>query len=85
MTNVTQADRVLEAFQSGEELTAKQISARFNVASPSKVVSTLRLEGYPIYLNKHTDTKGRVTQKYRLGTASRRVIAAGYKALGAMA
>ena len=41
----------------------------------------LRFSGYPIYLNSHKDTKGRVTQKYRLGTASRKVIAAGYKAL----
>jgi hypothetical protein len=80
-TYKTQAQRVLEALKTGQELTAKQISARFKVASPSKVVSTLRFSGYPIYLNEHKDTKGRVTNKYRLGTASRKIIAAGYKAL----
>ena len=31
------------------------------------------------------DTKGRVTQKYRLGKASRKIVAAGYAALGAEA
>ena len=77
----TQAQRVLEALKTGEELTAKQISARYKVASPAKVVSTLRFAGYPIYLNQHTDTKGRVKSKYRLGAPSRKVIAAGYKAL----
>jgi hypothetical protein len=41
------------------------------------------MEGYPIYLNQHTDSKGRVTQKYRFGTPSRKLIAAGYKALAA--
>lgn len=67
----------------GEELTAKQISARYGVANPHNTVYTLRMEGYPIYLNQRTDSSGRVTQKYRLGSPSRKVIAAGYKALAA--
>ncbi len=80
----TATDRVYEALVlKGEELTAKQISARYNVANPYNTVYTLRMEGYPIYLNQHTDSKGRVTQKYRFGTPSRKLIAAGYKALAA--
>jgi len=67
----------------GEELTAKQISARYNVANPYGVVYSLRMEGYPIYRNKHTNSKGAVTNKYRFGTPSRQVIAAGYKAIAA--
>ena len=78
-------NRVLEALQSGESMTGKQITARFGVRNPRATIHALRLEGFPIYLNKHTDTKGRVTQKYRLGKASRAVVAAGYKALGKMA
>ena len=78
---MTQTQRVLNALQAGEQLTAKQIAARFNIASPRKVVSLIRHEGYPVYLNKHTDTKGRVTHKYRIGKASRKLIAAGYRAL----
>lgn len=81
MTNATQVDRVRTALLSGQELTAKQIAARFNVGSPSKVVSLIRYEGYPVYLNKRVDTKGRVTHKYRIGSPSRELIAAGYKAL----
>jgi Mn-dependent DtxR family transcriptional regulator len=75
-TSATQ--RVLEAFKSGEELTSKQIASRFNVANPTATVSTLRMQGYPIYLNKSGKTS-----RYRLGSASRKVIAAGYKALAA--
>jgi hypothetical protein len=67
----------------GEKLTAKQISARYNIANPHDAVYQLRMEGYSIYCNKHTDTKGRVTNKYSFGTPSRKVIAAGYKALAA--
>ena len=80
----TATNRVYEALVlKGEELTAKQISARYNVANPYDTIYTLRMEGYPIYLNQHTDSKGRVTQKYRFGTPSRKLIAAGYKALAA--
>jgi hypothetical protein len=80
-STLTQTKRVLAALQSGEELTAKQIAARFRIASPTKVVSNIRYEGHAVYLNKHTDTKGRVTHKYRIGKPSRKLIAAGYRAL----
>lgn len=80
---MSNTQRIFEALANGEQLTSKQISARFGVANPRSAIHTLRTEGYPIYLNKHKDSKGRVTHKYRLGTPTRRVIAAGYKALSA--
>lgn len=80
----TKVDRVFEALVvNGEQLTAKQIAARYNVANPHDAIYQLRMEGYPIYLNRHVDSKGRVTQKYRFGTPSRALIAAGYKAMAA--
>ena len=78
---LTKQARVLEALQSGEQLTAKQIKARFGVANPTATISDIRLSGFAIYANQHTDTKGRVSTKYRLGTPSRAVIAAGFRAL----
>lgn len=84
MKEVTQKQKLRMAFFAGRELTAKQIRAQFGIKSPSKVVSNLRMEdGLSIYSNRHVDTKGRETNKYRLGTPSRRVIAAGYRALAA--
>lgn len=83
-TNVSKVDRVYKALVlEGQELTAKQIAARYNVANPHDAVYQLRMEGYSIYCNKHTDSNGRVTNKYRFGTPSRQVIAAGYKAIAA--
>ena len=79
--NVTKQARVLEALQSGEQLTAKQISARFGVANPTATISSLRFAGYAVYANERTDTKGRVTTKYRLGKPSRAIVAAGYRAM----
>ena len=79
---MNQKDKLRKAFFDGRSLTAKQISAQFGIASPGKVVSMLRMEdGLPIYNDRHVDTKGRVTHKYHLGTPSRKVIAAGYRAL----
>ncbi len=70
------------ALQKGEQLTAKQITARFGIANPTATISDMRIRGgFAVYANKHTDTKGRISTKYRLGNPSRAVVAAGYRAL----
>jgi hypothetical protein len=73
--------KLLNAFQRGEELTSKQIEARFDVSSGRSLVHSLREQGFPIYLNKRVNVKGQITNKYRLGTPTRSVIAAGFKAM----
>ena len=78
---LTKQARVLEALQNGEQLTAKQISARFGVKNPTATISDIRFAGYAVYANKHTDTKGRVTTKYRTGKPSRAIVAAGYRSM----
>jgi len=78
---MSKMERVLEVLSTGEELTAKQIEARYGVGNARSTVSALRMKGYPIYANTRTDTKGRQKTKYRLGSPSKAVIAAGYKAL----
>ena len=79
---MTKSERLVEALTKGEKLTAAQIKARFGIANPTATVSDLRLNGgFAIYANQHTDTKGRVSTKYRLGKPSRAVVAAGYRAL----
>ena len=80
-TFVSKEMKVLTARQDGAELTSKQIAARFGAGNPQAVIQSLRFKGYPIYLNTVSDTKGRTRNVYRLGTPSRAVIAAGYKAL----
>ena len=83
-TNLSKVDRVYIALVlQGQELTAKQIASRYKIANPHDAVYQLRMEGHSIYRNRKVDSKGRATNKYRFGTPSRRVIAAGYKALAA--
>jgi len=78
---MSQKSKLAQAFINGAELTSKQIRAQFKIASPTKVVSMLRLEdGMSIYCNKRVDTKGRETHKFRLGSPSTRIVAAGYRA-----
>jgi predicted ArsR family transcriptional regulator len=83
---MTKSERLVEALKKGEQLTAAQIKARFGIANPTATVSDLRLRsGFAVYANEHTDTKGRVSTKYRLGNPSREVVAAGYRALAQQA
>lgn len=79
---MTKQQRLIEALQNGEQLTAKQIAARFGIANPTATVSDLRLRGgFAIYANQRTNSRGDTYTKYRLGRPSRAVVAAGYKAL----
>lgn len=82
--NATKVDKVFEAIVNrGEQLTAAQIKARYNVANPHDAIYQIRHMGYAVYLNKRKDTSGRVTYKYRAGKPSRKLVAAGYRALAA--
>jgi hypothetical protein len=78
---MTKTERVLTALRNGEQMTSKQITARFGVANPRALVDGLRKSGFAIYSNARTNKKGVTRNFYRLGTPSRAVVAAGYRAL----
>jgi transcription initiation factor IIE alpha subunit len=82
---INQKEKVLSVLSEGREVTAKQLSSQFGIGSPTKVISELRRDGHAIYLNRRVDTKGRETQKYRLGTPTRRMVAVAASVLGASA
>lgn len=78
---VTKQAALLEALRRGEELTAGQITHRFGIKNPRATVSDLRFQGFAIYANPRTNARGETYTKYRLGTPTREVVAAGYRAL----
>ena len=83
-TTTTQTAKVANALVNGAELTAKQISARYNIKNVHAVISQLRSEGFSIYLNKRVSSyNGETYMKYALGTPTRSVVAAGNQALRA--
>ena len=80
-TRVTKTAKVIAALESGTELTAKQISARYGVKNARALISSIRMQGYPVYGNQRTNGAGETSTKYRLGTPTRSVVAAGFQAL----
>ena len=64
-----------------EVLTEAQITRRFGIKNPSATVSDIRQRGYAIYANQRVAANGTVVTEYRHGEASRKITAAGYRAL----
>jgi len=65
----------------GESLTASQISKRFSIANPRATISEIRYAGFPVYANTRKAGNGVRVTEYRHGKASRKIVAAGYKAI----
>jgi hypothetical protein len=76
---------LINYLKSGKTVTAKQITARFGLANPHEAVRQLRMKGYAVYANNSTLWNGESTTRYRLGTPSRKMIAAAYAVLGGSA
>ena len=82
MTTTSKTAKVIAALQNGAELTAKQISARYGVKNVRALISSIRMQGYSVYLNKRVSSyDGNTYSKYRFGTPTRAVVAAGNQAL----
>ena len=62
-------------------LTANKMQSVFGVANPSATVNELRNEGHAIYLNTRINSNGEKVSFYRLGTPTKRIVAAGIAAV----
>jgi|688.fasta_scaffold33104_3 hypothetical protein len=83
-TTVTKESRVLAALQADSKgLTAAQMTSRFAVVNPTATITNLRQKGFAIYANRLTNKGGETRTFYRLGTPSRSLVAAGYRARAA--
>ena len=69
--------KFLASLQQGNELTAAQVTSRFGIKNVTATVSAMRSQGFCVYANSSKTG----TTKYRLGTPTRIVIAAGIRAL----
>ena len=75
-TRVTQEQKVLNFLNTGASLSNAVATHKLKVNRLPAKINVLRAAGYPIYTN--TNTQGNAT--YRLGTPSRAMIAAAFKA-----
>lgn len=64
-----------------ETLTPAQMSKRFGIKNPTATVSDIRARGYAIYANQRVAGNGVTVTEYRHGEASRKMVAAAYKAM----
>ena len=85
VSTVSKKDQLISVLLEGEQLTAAQIRARFGIANPTATVSDIRFSGYAVYGNKRSNSKGEVKTFYRIGKPTRKVVAAGYRALAQQA
>jgi len=77
----TKTYKIFSALQKGETLTASQAEKRFGVKNLSAEASRIRQHGFAVYANTRKAGNGVTVTEYVLGKPSRKVVAAGYKAL----
>lgn len=74
-------DKILNFLTSGKTLTVAQARFQYGIKNVGARIHELRSDGHSIYTNHRTLKDGRKIAEYRLGTPSKRVIAAGFAAL----
>ena len=77
----TKTFKLFNALYNGEAVTPAQASKRFGIKNISAEVSRIRSNGYAVYANSRKAGNGVQVTEYVLGRPSRKVVAAGYKAL----
>ena len=77
----TKTFKLFTALQNGERVTASQAAKRFGVKNISAEVSRIRQAGFVVYANSRVAGNNVKVTEYRIGTPSRKLIAAGYKAM----
>ena len=77
----TKTFKLFNAMYNGEKVTASQAEKRFGIKNISAEVSRIRQNGYAVYANKRTAGNHVEVTEYQIGRPSRKLIAAGYKAM----
>lgn len=77
----TKTYKLFNAMYNGEAVTPAQAEKRFGIKNISAEVSRIRQSGYAVYTNSRTAGNGVQVTEYVIGKPSRKLVAAGYKAL----
>jgi hypothetical protein len=73
--------KLFNALYNGEAVTPAQATKRFGIKNISAEVSRIRQSGYAVYANSRVAGNNTKVTEYVLGKPSRKIVAAGYKAL----
>jgi hypothetical protein len=77
----TKTYKLFSALHSGETVTASQAAKRFGIKNISADVSRIRQAGFAVYANQRVAGNGVKVTEYVIGKPSRKLVAAGYKAM----
>ena len=77
----TKTYKLFNALYNGEAVTASQAHKRFGIKNISAEVSRVRQAGFAVYCNTRKAGNGVQVSEYRIGKPSRKLVAAGYKAM----
>jgi hypothetical protein len=76
----TKTYRVFQALQTGQSLTESR-ARKMGVGNLRAEVSRIRNHGFCVYANSRKAGNGVTVTEYQLGRPSRRLVAAGYRAI----
>ena len=77
----TKTFKLFNALRNGEAISASQAHKRFGIKNISAEVSRVRQAGFAVYCNTRKAGNGVQVSEYVLGKPSRKIVAAGYKAM----
>jgi hypothetical protein len=77
----TKTYRLFTALQAGEAVSPAAAEKRFGIKNMSAEVSRIRQSGFAVYANSRKAGNGVQVTEYVIGKPSRKLVAAGYKAM----
>ena len=77
----TKTYKLFSALSNGERVSASQAQKRFGIKNISAEVSRVRQAGFAVYANSRKAGNGVQVTEYVIGKPSRKLVAAGYKAM----
>jgi hypothetical protein len=77
----TKTYKLFTALRNGDAVTPAAAEKRFGIKNISAEVSRIRQSGFAVYSNQRTAGNGVRVTEYVLGKPSRKIVAAGYRAL----
>jgi hypothetical protein len=77
----TKTHKLFTALKSGEKVSASEAQKRFGIKNIGAEASRIRQAGFVVYANSRKAGNNVQVTEYEIGQPSRKLIAAGYKAL----
>jgi len=77
----TKTYKLFNALRNGDAVTPAAAEKRFGIKNVSAEVSRIRQAGFAVYANQRKAGNGVQVTEYVLGKPSRKIVAAGYKAM----